>query len=113
MSTFLELVGKHTELSKKSGLNGPLNVSAFNVTGYSSAGFLAYRSSSFSASGQTKIPFDTVEYNGDGNYNPSTGIFTVPITGLYLVNVRLYVDGTDADHYIDVDGNLVTCCKNI
>ena len=53
------------------------------------------------------IPFDAVEYDENNNYDPSTGVYTVPFSGKYLVQSRLYVKSGDADHFINVNGKHV------
>ena len=76
-------------------------------TGYSSAGFLSYLSSDMSSYNVDSIPFDKVEYDEYNNYEPSTGVYTVPFSGKYLVQARLYVKSGDADHFINVNGKHV------
>ena len=81
----------------------------FNVfVGYSSAGFLAYLSSDIEGSAVTYIPFDTVEYDYGNNYNPATGVYTVPFDGIYLIHARVYGNDMAAHHFIAVDGDWVT-----
>ena len=59
-------------------------------SGYRDAGFLAYLYSNLAApSGTDPLPFDTEAYDYSDNYNTSTGIYTVPYDGLYLVHVRI------------------------
>ena len=81
------------------------------VAGYRSAGFLAYLTSSVPGSTYTPIPFDLEEYDYGDNYDPSTGIYTVPLDGLYLIHARVYGKNNDADHFIRVDGSIVTYTK--
>ncbi len=78
------------------------------LSGYSSAGFLAYLSSNVEGSHYTPIPFDTEEYDYGNNYNPSTGIYTVPLDGLYLIHARVYGADNWAAHIIKVDTDGVT-----
>ncbi len=77
--------------------------------GYSFTGFLAFLSSDIEApSGGDPIPFDTAVYDYGNNYDPSTGIYTVPYNGLYLI--QSHINGLDhsATHYIKVDGEFTT-----
>ncbi|VDI11041.1 Hypothetical predicted protein [Mytilus galloprovincialis] len=58
--------------------------------------FSAYRTSSQSLSSNVEVIFDKVWTNVGNGYNPNTGIFTVPRTGLYhLTAVILSKSGTE------------------
>ncbi len=77
--------------------------------GYTSAGFLAFLATDLT--GRTSsdlfdyITFDTEVYDDGDNYDPSTGIYTVPHDGFYLIHVRVYGKASNfANHYIMVDG---------
>ncbi len=78
------------------------------VTGYKSAGFLASLSYDVEGSAVTNILFNKVEYDYGNNYNPATGVYTVPRDGLYLIHARVYGRDNYASHYIRVNGNIVT-----
>ena len=82
----------------------------FFSTGYRSAGFLARLSRSVQAPSDytTPIVFDKEEYDYGNNYNTSTGVYTVPYSGLYLIHVRVYGLNKSATHLIRVDGDTVT-----
>ena len=54
------------------------------------------------------IIFDREKYDYGNNYNTSTGIYTVPYNGLYLIHARVYGTDKDAGHSITVDGDAVT-----
>ena len=57
------------------------------------------------------IIFDDARINGGENYNPGTGIYTVPVNGFYEFHVQTYVhmDGSnDWAFYIVVDDTDVT-----
>ncbi len=73
------------------------------MLGYQSAGFLAYLGSDTEAGSLLAIPFDMVQYNAGNNYNPETGIFTVPISGSYLITARVYGSSYNAGHWIKID----------
>ncbi len=76
--------------------------------GYRSAGFLAYLSSHAGTTSGAYIQCDTEVYDYGDNYNPSTGIYTVPYNGSYLIHARVYGRHKYASHYIRVDGDDVT-----
>ena len=93
------------------GLTAPLpikNDSSLNkktiVAGYKSAGFLAYLTYDVDGNAVTDIPFDTEAYDDGDNYNPSTGIYTVPYDGLYLIHARVLSSAYNAAHWVKVDG---------
>ncbi len=62
--------------------------------------------------GKTPIIFGKVEYNNQKNYNPVTGVYTVPYNGLYFIHVRIYGEDNDATHFIRVNGNEVTITED-
>ena len=87
---------------------GVINKKKF-FTGYRSAGFLAYLSADVEVeSTNDPILFDREKYDYGDNYNPSTGIYTVPYDGQYEIHVRVNGLDFDACHMIRVDGNQVT-----
>ncbi|KAH3750143.1 hypothetical protein DPMN_184661 [Dreissena polymorpha] len=54
---------------------------------------------------ETVIKFDEVYYNAGGHYSPSTGIFTVPVSGVYVFMFNVQVgpyDSTDKNRKADV-----------
>ena len=53
----------------------------------------------------TYIPFDTEVYDYGDNYNTSSGIYTVPYNGSYLIHVRVQGWGLNSVHNIMVDGH--------
>ena len=80
-------------------------------TGYRRDGFLAYLSYNIEGNTVSYIPFNRVEYNDGNNYNPASGIYTVPRDGFYLVHARVYGHDNMASHYIKVNGVAVTYTK--
>ncbi len=76
-----------------------------------SAGFLVYLSSDVEGNANRYILFDIKEYDYGNNYNPATGIYTIPYDGMYLVHARVYGRDKDATHFITVDGTAVTYTK--
>ncbi len=82
-------------------------------TDYRDAGFLAYVDSSMQArGGQKPVIFSKVEYNNQKNYNPVTGVYSVPLDGLYLIHVRIYGEDNDATHFIRVNGEEVAITED-
>ncbi len=87
-----------------------MNITIF--AGYRSAGFLAYLTSNTEApTGTDPILFDTEAYDYGDNYNPSTGKYTVPYNGTYLIHARVYGWDNYASHNIMVDGDDVAYTK--
>ncbi|NWX67513.1 CO8A2 protein, partial [Alca torda] len=56
--------------------------------------FTAILTSPFPASGMP-VKFDRTLYNGHNGYNPVTGIFTCPISGIYYFAYHVHVKGTN------------------
>uniref|UniRef100_A0A8C4VWK4 C1q domain-containing protein n=1 Tax=Gopherus evgoodei TaxID=1825980 RepID=A0A8C4VWK4_9SAUR len=56
--------------------------------------FTAILTSPFPASGMP-VKFDRTLYNGHNAYNPATGIFTCPISGIYYFAYHVHVKGTN------------------
>ncbi len=75
---------------------------------YRSASFLAYLSASVAGNANPHIIFDKEEFDYGNNYNPATGVYTVPYDGIYLIHARVHSAGGDARHIIMVDGDYVT-----
>ena len=56
------------------------------------------------------IVFDLTHVNYGENYDRTTGIYAVPMDGLYEFNVQIYcrLNENTCVHYITVDGTLMT-----
>ncbi|KAH3844833.1 complement C1q-like protein 2 [Dreissena polymorpha] len=56
----------------------------------------------------TVITFDDVVYNDGSHYNPSTGIFTVPVSGVYvfMFNVEVNFNSRETNREAHVDLNV-------
>ncbi|XP_069102694.1 heavy metal-binding protein HIP-like [Argopecten irradians] len=78
---------------------------------YEGVAFSATLSQTFDSSGHNKpIPFDSVKINAGNGYSPSTGVFTAPNDGVYMLYTSLSVNGDDALH-AELLKNGVTQCQ--
>ena len=79
--------------------------------GFKDAVFLATISEYSISSLTDPLVFDETKINPGGHYDNTTGIFTVPVDGVYEITSHLY-NSPDVDnfssHYIKVDGLNVT-----
>lgn len=75
-------------------------------------GFHARLSQNVAGATTETLKLDSVHYNGGGGYDSTTGIFTAPVTGLYLFMATIGGVGTSttARIYIEVNGNPLTGC---
>ncbi len=71
------------------------------MLGYRSAGFLAYLTTD-TPGGNAVIVFDKEEYDDNDNYDSTTGVYTVPHNGTYLIQARVYGLDVSATHLIRV-----------
>merc|ERR1711872_871279 len=56
--------------------------------------------------------FDQVILNNGNAYDPSTGVFTAPVTGVYLIGVQLFTDGGETEHpFVDIKINSMTAAR--
>ncbi len=53
--------------------------------------FHVWRSTALPASGST-IPYDIINFNVGGGYDPGTGVFTAPVEGVYHFKAELQVE---------------------
>ncbi len=82
-----------------------------SFSGYRSAGFLASLSHNVEAPSNpitAPLIFDKEEYDYGNNYNTATGVYTVPYIGMYLIHARVYGEDKFADHFIRLDGGIIT-----
>ncbi len=77
-----------------SNLNSYLSIEIRN------AGFLAHLSGGTSVSGVTALKFDAIIYDYGSNYNPTTGVYTCPHNGTYLIATQVYGTDNNGAHYI-------------
>lgn len=85
-------------------MGGIVNSSG-QITSSSQAGFFAYRNTTTqSITGGTVLIFDSTFYNS-GGYSTSTGLFTAPTTGIYLLSWWLDITGlsTSNNHTFGAD----------
>ena len=47
----------------------------------------------------TPLVFDNIEYDNGSNYNPSTGIFTAPVSGIYHIDAGVALNGGSSYNY--------------
>ncbi|PVD22126.1 hypothetical protein C0Q70_17930 [Pomacea canaliculata] len=75
-------------------------------------GFHARLSQNVAGATTETLKLDVVHFNGGGGYDSTTGIFTAPVTGLYLFMATIGGVGTStaARIYIEVNGNPLTGC---
>lgn len=75
-------------------------------------GFHARLTDDVDAPNPKTLVLDRVEYNAGGGYDSTTGIFTAPVTGLYLFLATIGASSRDADAnvYIEVNGLPRTGC---
>jgi hypothetical protein len=69
-------------------LSGPAVISATESESFSA------NTSTTAASSSTPYIFTVVDHNNHGGYNPSTGIYTAPITGKYQFTASAYDSGS-------------------
>ena len=80
------------------------------ILGYLNAAFLATKSGGVNEV-TDPIVFDVTPVNYGENFDNTTGIYTVPMNGLYEFNVQIYCvlnNGHLCVYYISVDGTLMT-----
>jgi len=63
---------------------------AINLAGPTPA-FFVYPSTASYTPAASPLIFDAISYDTTSNYNSSTGIYTIPTTGIYSINVNLYI----------------------
>lgn len=54
---------------------------------------------------------DKVEYNSGGGYDPATGVFTAPVTGLYLFLANVAADASGKEAWIRIVHHNTELCK--
>ena len=72
--------------------------------------FLAYLSCGTCDAPSVSGPlvFDRTKYNYGSHYSTSSGKFTAPVTGLYLITSQLFGRKNIANYWLTVDGDYVT-----
>ena len=87
----------------------------FILLGYSHAMFLASLSSNTDSLGSSPIIFDNVFLNLGSHYNATTGIYTVPLDGIYEFYSQIEsLEDSDNDwqFHIYVDGGIATLTRH-
>ena len=84
-------------------------ISALFLLGYLNSAFLVTKSGGASQV-TDPIIFDLTPVNYGENYDSTTGIYTVPMDGLYEFNIQIYckLDENVCVYYITVDGTYMT-----
>ena len=81
--------------------------------GYADASFLA-TFDEITLTPTDPIVFNYPVLNPGGHYNPNTGIYTIPIDGVYEFIFQLWSDGDRSIYsYLNVDGVQVSYTPNI
>ncbi len=73
-----------------------------NVTKPFNSCFLAARANTQTYSAGNAIVFDNEVFDQNSNYNPSTGVFTAPVTGKYLLSATILVQSATVGSNYDI-----------
>ena len=82
-------------------------------TGYSDTAFLATIDAGTISPVPNPIVFNETRYNDGGHYDTETGIYTVPLDGMYMISTTLRSQ-PDNDYMVRivVDGSLIADSRN-